>query len=115
MTATLMDGRALAAKVRAGVAQEVQGLGQLGLATVLVGDDPASHGYVASKHRAASEAGIEPHDHTLPADTSEEDLLELVTELNGDDSSRSSSLVSAGSLWSCGSIPASEAALCLLA
>ena len=70
MTATLMDGRALAAKVRAGVAQEVQGLGQLGLATVLVGDDPASHVYVASKHKAASEAGIEPHDHKLPPDTS---------------------------------------------
>jgi methylenetetrahydrofolate dehydrogenase (NADP+)/methenyltetrahydrofolate cyclohydrolase len=86
MTATLMDGRALAAKVRAGVAEEVQGLGQLGLATVLVGDDPASHVYVASKHKAASEAGIEPHDHKLPADTSEDDLLELVAELNADDS-----------------------------
>src|SRR5581483_11160330 len=86
MTATLMDGRALAVKVRAAVAEDVGGLGSLGLATVLVGDDPASHVYVGSKHKAAAEAGIEPHDHKLPADTSEDDLVELVGELNDDDS-----------------------------
>jgi methylenetetrahydrofolate dehydrogenase (NADP+)/methenyltetrahydrofolate cyclohydrolase len=81
-----MDGRALAAKVRAEVAEEVARLGPLRLATILVGDDPASHLYIASKHTAAREAGIEPLDHRLPATTSEEEVLELVSRLNADDS-----------------------------
>jgi methylenetetrahydrofolate dehydrogenase (NADP+)/methenyltetrahydrofolate cyclohydrolase len=81
-----MDGAALAARIRTEVAAEVSGLGRLGLATVLVGDDPASEIYIRRKHEAAREAGIEPHDHHLPAETSEADLLALVTELNGDDS-----------------------------
>lgn len=81
-----MDGAALAARIRAEVAAEVAELGRLGLATVLVGDDPASQIYIGRKHEAARAAGIEPHDHHLPTDTSEADLLALVDELNADDS-----------------------------
>jgi methylenetetrahydrofolate dehydrogenase (NADP+)/methenyltetrahydrofolate cyclohydrolase len=81
-----MDGAALAARIRAQVATEVAELGRLGLATVLVGDDPASHIYIGRKHEAAREAGIEAHDHKLTADTSEAELLELVGRLNADDS-----------------------------
>jgi methylenetetrahydrofolate dehydrogenase (NADP+)/methenyltetrahydrofolate cyclohydrolase len=81
-----MDGAALGARIRTEVAAEVEELGRLGLATVLVGDDPASEIYIGRKHEAAREAGIEPHDHHLPAETSEADLLELVAELNTDDS-----------------------------
>ena len=80
-----MDGRALAARVRAEVAEDVRGLGSITLATVLVGDDPASELYIASKHRAAEEVGIRPLDHRLPADTSEEKVVELVSELSRDD------------------------------
>jgi methylenetetrahydrofolate dehydrogenase (NADP+)/methenyltetrahydrofolate cyclohydrolase len=80
-----MDGAALAAKVRASVKEEVAELGGLGLATVLVGDDPASHLYISRKHEAAIEVGIEPFDHRLPADTSEEELLDLLRELNDDE------------------------------
>jgi methylenetetrahydrofolate dehydrogenase (NADP+)/methenyltetrahydrofolate cyclohydrolase len=85
MTATLMDGTALAAKVRARVQEEVAELGDLGLATVLVGDDPASQIYIRLKHKAADEVGIRAIDKRLPADTSEEDVLELVSELNEHD------------------------------
>jgi methylenetetrahydrofolate dehydrogenase (NADP+)/methenyltetrahydrofolate cyclohydrolase len=81
-----MDGAALAKRVRAEVAAEVQELGELGLATVLVGDDPASHIYIRRKHEAAGEAGIRAVDQRLPADTSEQDVLDLVAELNADDS-----------------------------
>lgn len=86
MTATLMDGTALAARVRVQVAEEVAGIGRLGLATVLVGDDEASKLYIRRKHEAAREAGIEPRDHHLPADTSEADLLVLLAKLNADES-----------------------------
>jgi methylenetetrahydrofolate dehydrogenase (NADP+)/methenyltetrahydrofolate cyclohydrolase len=85
VTAVKLDGAALAAKIRAEVAAEVAALGSIGLATVLVGDDPASHIYIGKKHEACREAGIAPHDHHLPADTSEADLLALVAELNDDD------------------------------
>ena len=80
-----MDGRALAEKVRAEVAKDVEELGSLGLATVLVGNDPASDVYVTLKHKDATEVGIRPIDKRLPADTSEDDLLALVEELNADD------------------------------
>src|ERR687883_549228 len=80
-----MDGRAVAAKVRAAVKDEVDELGGLKLATVLVGDDPASPLYISLKHKAAQEVGIEPLDLRLPADTSEEELLDLLRELNDDD------------------------------
>jgi methylenetetrahydrofolate dehydrogenase (NADP+)/methenyltetrahydrofolate cyclohydrolase len=84
MTATLMDGKALSEQVRAEVAGEVAALGHVGLATVLVGDDPASHVYIAAKHKAATEAGIDARDVRLGADTSEADVLALVAELNDD-------------------------------
>ena len=84
MTATPMDGRALASRVRAEVAEEVRELGALRLATVLVGDDPASDVYIRHKHTAASEVGIEPIDHRLPANASEKDVTALVGELNAD-------------------------------
>ncbi len=80
-----MDGAALAARIRQEVAAEVAELGHIGLATVLVGEDPASQIYIGKKHEAAREAGIEPHDHHLPAETTEEDLLALVAELNASD------------------------------
>jgi methylenetetrahydrofolate dehydrogenase (NADP+) / methenyltetrahydrofolate cyclohydrolase len=81
-----MDGRALAARVRGEVAADVERLGGIRLATVLVGDDPASALYIGLKHEAAREAGIEPVDHRLPAETPEADVLALVTELNANDS-----------------------------
>src|SRR4051812_10747895 len=81
-----MDGKALAARIRAEVAAEVTALGSLGLATVLVGDDPASEIYIRRKHEALREAGITAHDHHLSAKTTEEELLALITELNADDS-----------------------------
>jgi methylenetetrahydrofolate dehydrogenase (NADP+)/methenyltetrahydrofolate cyclohydrolase len=86
MAATIMDGKALALRVREEVAAEVAELGEVGLATVLVGDDPASHVYIASKHRAAGEAGMYPRDVRLPADATEGEVLRLVEGLNGDDS-----------------------------
>jgi methylenetetrahydrofolate dehydrogenase (NADP+) / methenyltetrahydrofolate cyclohydrolase len=81
-----MDGKALAERVRKEVAAEVAALGRpVGLATVLVGDDPASAVYVRNKQKACREVGIEPFDHNLSADTGQEDLLALVEELNEDD------------------------------
>jgi methylenetetrahydrofolate dehydrogenase (NADP+)/methenyltetrahydrofolate cyclohydrolase len=80
-----MDGKALAERIRAEVADEVAGLGHVGLATVLVGDDPASDVYIRLKHRAAVEAGIDARDVRLPADTPEADVLALVEELNRDE------------------------------
>jgi len=84
--ATLMDGKALAAKVREQVASEVAELGSVGLATVLVGDDPASDIYIRRKHEAAGETGMTAVDRRLPADTSQDELLEVVRGLNADDS-----------------------------
>jgi methylenetetrahydrofolate dehydrogenase (NADP+)/methenyltetrahydrofolate cyclohydrolase len=81
-----MDGKALAERVRGEVAEEVAELDRpIGLATVLVGDDPASAVYVRSKQKACREVGIEPIDHQLPAETSEADLLAIVDKLNGDE------------------------------
>jgi methylenetetrahydrofolate dehydrogenase (NADP+) / methenyltetrahydrofolate cyclohydrolase len=85
MTAVRMDGTILAARVREDVAREVAELGHVGLATVLVGDDPASHVYIAAKHKAATEAGIDARDIRLPVETSEQEVLELVQRLNADD------------------------------
>jgi methylenetetrahydrofolate dehydrogenase (NADP+) / methenyltetrahydrofolate cyclohydrolase len=80
-----MDGKALAARVRAEVAAEVRELGELGLATVLVGDDPASETYIRLKHTAAKEVGIRPVDMRLPEETTEEELLVVVEALNAAD------------------------------
>ena len=86
MTATLIDGKALAARIRAEVAAEVAAFARpIGLATVLVGDDPASDVYIRMKHKATIEVGIQARDLRLPEDTSEGELLGLVTELNSDD------------------------------
>jgi methylenetetrahydrofolate dehydrogenase (NADP+)/methenyltetrahydrofolate cyclohydrolase len=80
-----MDGKALAAKIRADVAREVSELGHVGLATVLVGDDPASHVYISLKHKAAVEAGIDARDVRLAQDAAEDEVLAVVDELNRDD------------------------------
>ena len=85
MPATLIDGKALGAKVRDEVAAAVAELGHVGLATVLVGEDPASHIYIDLKQKAATQAGMEARDLKLPADTSEEELLATIAELNADD------------------------------
>ena len=81
-----MDGKALAARIRAEVAAEVAAFPRpIGLATVLVGDDPASDVYIRMKHKATVEVGIEARDLRLPEETSEAELLDLVAELNADD------------------------------
>jgi methylenetetrahydrofolate dehydrogenase (NADP+) / methenyltetrahydrofolate cyclohydrolase len=85
VAATLMDGKALAAEVRAEVAREVSTLGRpVGLATVLVGEDQASALYVKRKQEACQEVGIESIHHELASTTSEEELLGLVADLNAD-------------------------------
>jgi len=86
VAARIIDGKAVAASIRARVAEEVSAFeaehGRApALATVLVGDDPASHVYVGGKHRACEEVGIRSLHHELPAETSENELLELVGEL----------------------------------
>ena len=81
----MIDGKALAAKVREEVAAEVAELGHVGLATVLVGDDPASDVYIRGKQKAAQAVGIDARDVRLPADTPEAELLALLADLNGDD------------------------------
>ncbi len=85
MAATFLDGKALGAKVREEVAASVAEIGHVGLATVLVGDDPASHVYIDLKQKAATAAGMEARDIKLPADTSEEDVLATIAALNADD------------------------------
>jgi methylenetetrahydrofolate dehydrogenase (NADP+)/methenyltetrahydrofolate cyclohydrolase len=88
MPATILDGKALAQRIRAGLTDEAKALTakgvQPGLAVVLVGEDPASQIYVRSKAKACQEAGIKAFDHKLPADTSEATLLALVAKLNAD-------------------------------
>jgi methylenetetrahydrofolate dehydrogenase (NADP+)/methenyltetrahydrofolate cyclohydrolase len=85
VAATLMDGKALAAEIRADVAREVAELGHVGLATVLVGDDPASQVYISLKQKAAAEAGIDARDVRLSEGSTEDEVLALVEELNHDD------------------------------
>ena len=91
MTAKIIDGKAAAAEVRARVAEIAAEFArkagrQPGLATVLVGEDPASAVYVRSKGKATSEAGMASFSHKLPDTTSETELLGLVDQLNRDDS-----------------------------
>jgi methylenetetrahydrofolate dehydrogenase (NADP+) / methenyltetrahydrofolate cyclohydrolase len=81
-----MDGKALAARIREEVAREVEAFPRpIGLATVLVGDDPASDVYIRMKHKATVEVGIEAHDLRLPTETTEDELLAFVRELDSDD------------------------------
>lgn len=86
MAAKVLDGKALAARVRAGIAEEAKGLIERGtrpgLAVVLVGEDPASQVYVRNKTKACEEAGFRVFDHKRAADTSEQALLALIHELN---------------------------------
>jgi methylenetetrahydrofolate dehydrogenase (NADP+) / methenyltetrahydrofolate cyclohydrolase len=88
VSAAIIDGKAIAARVRDGVAvaaSELRAAGVLpGLAVVLVGDDPASQVYVRGKKKAAEECGVQVFDHKLGAETSEEELLALVRGLNHD-------------------------------
>ncbi len=89
MSATLIDGKAIAARVRAEVADEVELFQQRygrapGLATVLVGDDPASAVYVGAKQRACLEVGMVPFDRRLPADASFEQVAEELGALGAD-------------------------------
>ena len=85
MTATLMEGRPLAERIRAQVAEDVRALGSIGLATVQVGEDEASSIYLRLKHKAAAEVEISSVDRKLPHTISEDDLLEEVAALNADD------------------------------
>jgi len=89
MTAQLIDGKAIAARVRQQVARQVQARREAGrripgLAVVLVGEDAASAVYVRNKHRACEEAGIHSFKYPLPAETSQDELETLVDQLNGD-------------------------------
>jgi methylenetetrahydrofolate dehydrogenase (NADP+)/methenyltetrahydrofolate cyclohydrolase len=81
-----MDGAALAARIRAELRGEVEEIGEIGLATILVGEDPASQIYIRLKHEAADAAGIRAVDRRLPEETTEDELLALVGELNEDES-----------------------------
>src|SRR5262245_22178198 len=85
MAATLMLGKPLAERIRAEVAGEIAELGDVGLATIVVGEDPASHVYVSMKHTAAADAGLRSVDVRLPEDTPEAELLDLIARLNEDD------------------------------
>jgi methylenetetrahydrofolate dehydrogenase (NADP+)/methenyltetrahydrofolate cyclohydrolase len=80
-----MDGKALAERIRGEVTREIAELGHLGLATVLVGDDPASDVYIRLKQKAAAEVGIDARDIRLEASRSERDVLALLDDLNADD------------------------------
>jgi len=89
MPATILDGKKLAQQIRSELAEEViefiQNNGAVPcLAAILVGDDPASEVYVRNKRRACEEIGIESQLHRLPADTTQEDLLQLIAKLNKD-------------------------------
>jgi methylenetetrahydrofolate dehydrogenase (NADP+)/methenyltetrahydrofolate cyclohydrolase len=89
MPAQRLDGKALAAAMRGEIAARVAARTQAGkrppgLAAVLVGEDPASKTYVRNKHRACQDAGLNSIVHTLPASTTQAELLALVAQLNAD-------------------------------
>jgi methylenetetrahydrofolate dehydrogenase (NADP+)/methenyltetrahydrofolate cyclohydrolase len=89
MTARIIDGKAIAADLRARVAAEVERVKRdhglvPGLAVVLVGNDPASEVYVRSKHTQTHAAGMASFEHRLPADVAQDDLLKLIDQLNRD-------------------------------
>jgi methylenetetrahydrofolate dehydrogenase (NADP+)/methenyltetrahydrofolate cyclohydrolase len=90
VSASIIDGKAIAARVRADVAEQVEAFRERtgrvpGLATVLVGDDPASAVYVSGKQRACAEVGMVPLDRRLPAKASFDLIAEELQTLNGDD------------------------------
>ena len=86
--AVRIDGKAVAAKVRGEIAEEVAALKkqgvQTGMAVVLVGEDPASKIYVRNKGKACAETGIYSEEHVLPENTTQEELLALIEKLNAD-------------------------------
>jgi methylenetetrahydrofolate dehydrogenase (NADP+)/methenyltetrahydrofolate cyclohydrolase len=89
MTATLIDGKAIAQNLRGRIATASAALGRAhgivpGLAVVLVGSDPASEVYVRSKTKAVQEAGMRAFDHKLPEDVSQDALIALIARLNAD-------------------------------
>jgi methylenetetrahydrofolate dehydrogenase (NADP+)/methenyltetrahydrofolate cyclohydrolase len=86
----LLEGKSLSAELRAGVAAAVRemveaGLRPPGLGVILAGDDPASKVYVGSKMKACSEAGLTSRSAILPADVSEDEIVRIVDDFNGDD------------------------------
>ena len=90
MSAEIIDGKAFAAQLRERIATHVADFVEEagrkpGLAVILVGDDPASQVYVGSKGKATVAAGMESFQHVLPSSTSQDDLIALVEQLNGDD------------------------------
>ncbi|MBL7154038.1 MAG: bifunctional 5,10-methylene-tetrahydrofolate dehydrogenase/5,10-methylene-tetrahydrofolate cyclohydrolase, partial [Phycisphaerae bacterium] len=88
MTAQIIDGKQVAAEMRAELKEEVAKLKKKGivpgLGVVLVGEDPASQSYVRAKERACEDIGIYSDDNRLPADTSQEKLMALVEKMNND-------------------------------
>ena len=88
MTATILDGKAVAAAIKADLTQRVEKLATAGvtpgLGTVLVGDDPGSHAYVAGKHRDCAQVGIRSIRRDLPADATQAQVEDVVAELNAD-------------------------------
>ncbi len=87
--AKIIDGKAVSAKVKAQVREEAETLKkqgiEIGLAVVIVGDDPASRVYVNNKKKACAEVGFNSYEYALPKETTEMELLELVDKLNHDD------------------------------
>lgn len=87
--ARIIDGKALAQKIKENISEEVSELKNKGiipgLAVILVGDDPASKVYVNNKKKACAQVGIYSEEYLLPADTDEKTLLDLITKLNADD------------------------------
>ncbi len=87
--AKLIDGKAVSAKVKAQVREEAEALKaqgiSIGLAVVIVGDNPASRVYVNNKKKACAEVGFESFEYALPAETTQDELLDLVAKLNADD------------------------------
>ena len=85
MAAQIIDGKAVSAKVEEEVRAEIEREGlDVGLAVVIVGDDPASRVYVNNMKKACEVCGIKSYEYALPAETSEEQLLELIDTLNAD-------------------------------
>lgn len=88
MTAQVLDGKATAARIKEELTERVAALRERdvvpGLGTVIVGDDPASHSYVAGKHRDCEQVGIASIRKELPADASQEELERVIDELNDD-------------------------------
>ncbi len=87
--AAVIDGKAISAKVKSEVRQEAEALKakgiSIGLAVVIVGDNPASRVYVNNKKKACAEVGFESFEYALPEETTQEELLALVDKLNNDD------------------------------